>query len=1031
MKPVYLSIQAFGPFATKQTIEFEKLGTNPLFLINGPTGAGKSSVLDAMCFALYGDTTGKEREASSMRCDLSSDTTPTEIIFDFTLQDNLYRIIRTPSQEVAKKNGKGTTTKGPTAMVYKGSVKPKNNEPASLDLFEEEFELLPLKGVNEVNEWVPRTTGLTSEQFRQVMVLPQGQFRKLLLAESKDREDIFSKLFQTQIYKQIEDALKEQSAELRKNREALIEKLNGLLDSVNLSKMDELQAELEIITPLHKQLIEKHLASKTSQAKSQEQFQKANLINVDFKTRDTLKLELNQSNQQNDSIKQLSEIVGQAQNAYKIAPVLQQLKKIETQHKTEFEKQQSFDKIDKELNTQLKTQSKTLPEVEAQYQSLDAKKAELNEWLTKKEALKLWSSQTQSLVSINKQHLECESNITNLTGAIKTNQTQLEALSNEHKQNNEQLNQSAQIHADLNHYERLGKLKGEAEKHQQSLNTLQQQISDNQIQQGTIQTDLTNQQTQVLQLELTWHQGQAFELASQLKHKQACLVCGSTEHPNPAKQNSDVIVSKDDINAAREILSNIEKYLANNQSEHKLLLEKNQTAQNRLLELNEELGEFAQQNIAWFREQYAIIKAKQKQLEALQKTQAQNETQQTQLSQTIQTQKLELEQSNKQLSTIVIERTQCQTRINDLEQSIPNEFRDSQTLEREITRQTKAIALIEQQYKQLTDSINHTNTQLASNQSLQQDSQARIVILNSELAQAQTKWTTALNDTKFKTEQAFIEANIAENELVQHKQKIEQHQTKQAELTIQIKQLDSKLVDTALPDLALLQTNIEQASTQLLLDEKALRESNSRFDALNNADKKIKTHQVKMNEIDAQYKVIGTLSDVASGKSSKVSLQRYVLGVLLDDVLNEASQRLQLMSKGRYVLRRKLEKTKGNKSSGLDLEVEDAYSGARRPANTLSGGESFMAALSLALGLSDVVQNYSGGIKLDTLFIDEGFGSLDVESLDLAIQTLIDLRKSGRTIGIISHVSELKEQMSQRIDLTPSNTGSVITMCAS
>jgi exonuclease SbcC len=151
-----------------------------------------------------------------------------------------------------------------------------------------------------------------------------------------------------------------------------------------------------------------------------------------------------------------------------------------------------------------------------------------------------------------------------------------------------------------------------------------------------------------------------------------------------------------------------------------------------------------------------------------------------------------------------------------------------------------------------------------------------------------------------------------------------------------------------------------------------------------------------------------------------------VLSVLLDDVLIEASHRLALMSKGRYRLLRKEERAKGNKASGLDLEVEDAYSGRVRAVATLSGGESFMAALSLALGLSDVVQAYAGGIRLDTLFIDEGFGSLDPESLDLAIRTLTDLQKSGRMVGIISHVSELKEQIPARIDIEASELGSKI-----
>ena len=176
---------------------------------------------------------------------------------------------------------------------------------------------------------------------------------------------------------------------------------------------------------------------------------------------------------------------------------------------------------------------------------------------------------------------------------------------------------------------------------------------------------------------------------------------------------------------------------------------------------------------------------------------------------------------------------------------------------------------------------------------------------------------------------------------------------------------------------------------------------------------------------------MGTLADCASGKNGKrISLQRFVLGVLLDDVLIEASERLITMSKGRYRLLRNLERTKGGGASGLDLLIEDNHTGKTRSAATLSGGESFLAALALALGLTDVVQAYAGGIQLDALFIDEGFGSLDQEALDLALHTLIDLQHSGKMIGIISHVSELKEQMALRVDITSSASGSHISLSA-
>jgi exonuclease SbcC len=178
-------------------------------------------------------------------------------------------------------------------------------------------------------------------------------------------------------------------------------------------------------------------------------------------------------------------------------------------------------------------------------------------------------------------------------------------------------------------------------------------------------------------------------------------------------------------------------------------------------------------------------------------------------------------------------------------------------------------------------------------------------------------------------------------------------------------------------------------------------------------------------ELESKFGVLGHVADVAGGKNGpRLTFERYVLGALLDDVLMAASRRLELMSKGRYLLRRVLKQADGRLLGGLDLAVHDGYSGLERPVNTLSGGESFLASLALALGLADVVQGYSGGIRLDTLFVDEGFGSLDPEALELALRALVDLQHGGRLVGVISHVPELRERIDVRLEVTADRRGS-------
>lgn len=230
------------------------------------------------------------------------------------------------------------------------------------------------------------------------------------------------------------------------------------------------------------------------------------------------------------------------------------------------------------------------------------------------------------------------------------------------------------------------------------------------------------------------------------------------------------------------------------------------------------------------------------------------------------------------------------------------------------------------------------------------------------------------------------------------------------------------------PDLQKLEIDLQEKSQ--LFTEKS-----QNYQQLANRHQQLQDLQTKLNQahqhqakLDEDYKIYGTLSEVADGKTgNKISLQRFVLGVLLEDVLSQASARLYRMTQGRYRLERpENQRAKNNRASGLEIEVLDEYTGKLRPVSTLSGGESFLAALSLALGLSDTIQSYAGGIKLDTLFIDEGFGSLDSESLELAIRTLMDLQSHGRTIGIISHITELRDHMNLRLDVISSRLGSCV-----
>jgi exonuclease SbcC len=288
----------------------------------------------------------------------------------------------------------------------------------------------------------------------------------------------------------------------------------------------------------------------------------------------------------------------------------------------------------------------------------------------------------------------------------------------------------------------------------------------------------------------------------------------------------------------------------------------------------------------------------------------------------------------------------------------------------------------------------------------------------------QRLWTERAAEAGFDDEAAYLDARIEPSAQADMASEIAQYEENVNRAAVRLKDAEKAVEGVETPDIARLETAAETArQTRERMEREHTRLS------LTVSDKKraaadLQNTAVKLEQVEGDYAVVGRLSLVANGQNSqRLSFQRFVLGALLDDVLVAASQRLRRMSKGRYMLERVREQGDQRVHGGLDLQVDDAYTGKVRPVSSLSGGESFLAALSLALGLAEVVEAYAGGVRLDTIFIDEGFGSLDPEALDLAVNTLVDLQSTGRLVGVISHVPELKERIDVRLELS-SNRGS-------
>lgn len=1019
MKPLKLTLQAFGPFAGCELIDFTQLGQNPLFLINGPTGAGKSSILDAICFALYGQTTGAERDATQMRCDHAGAATLTEVSLDFLLGKKSYRIRRVPQQERAKKSGEGTTSQTPEAQLWLMDGSP-------------DGQLMVSKSVTEANAQIKILIGLDVEQFRQVMVLPQGKFRELLMADSKEREKIFGQLFQTNIYRRIEDKLKGKASGIKREMEAHNNIIKGILEPTDASSEAEISQELECLQPQISNATNNKTAADKKLKLATSNKDKALDVKNRFSDLALQRTALTSLNNQQPLINSQTKRLQQAQQAQSIQhhfnnQTTQQAQRKQLEQQLEQSRQQLAQTKNAHQNAlqesanakqalqgldELKQQQHDLQRCQQQLTNLASAK-ENKQAAEKKNQIssQALADKAQYYKNLQAEHRSTQAKVTALAVALEalpTQQTKLENL--KHKQ----------------------PLREQLESLRQTAGQLASQLRQAEQKQKQQQIQHEDMRDNANRLELQWHTGQAALLAQELQQGEPCPVCGSAEHPKPATpQEGGQLISKEQVDQARSAQQHAYEVLTadNDKLQHVKTQKELNIKEGK--QLNATLSEYAQITLD---DMAAELKQADQQVHNLLQQQREQQTlnvrmgeieQELTLTQTAITQGEAIAKTDHQ------QFTKAAAEVEQLETQIPKDYRQADALSLQLTKLAEQIQTIttradtaEQRLNACQSALDRADSTLVAQTQQLQDNQTT-------LQAATATWQQALATSDFADEQAFNNAQLSDAEQQSISEEINDFKTRLSNLQAVIKQLEHDLAEQPLPDIPALEVALVEAAEQFQQTDSALQTLTERFNLLKNVQDRLQKARDKNTLLDQQYAVIGTLSDVANGQTGdKISLNRFVLSVLLDDVLIQASHRLHIMSKGRYRLLRKEDRAKGNKASGLELEVEDGNTGKTRAVATLSGGESFMAALSLALGLSDVVQSYAGGITLDALFIDEGFGSLDAESLDAAIRVLIDLQQTGRMIGIISHVSELKEQMALRLDVISDQSGSRVFMRA-
>jgi exonuclease SbcC len=1007
-------MQAFGPYAARQEIDFRHLGGRSLFLIHGQTGAGKTSILDAICFALYGESSGSFREPRTLRSDHAPADVPTEVCFDFSVGAERYRIKRTPEQERPRKKGEGMTRVPPEATLWRRSEIGDDADDGTV---------LATQWMH-VTEQVEQLLGFRCDQFRQVVMLPQYQFQRFLMANSTERQRILEVLFSTEFYRQIEEALKQSAVDVRRRCEDLAGRTGFVLAQAGAADVEELLGRQEALRRRAGEIETGLTAAAARRELIDRQLREAHEADKIFVELAEAQAGYAGAETRRAEIDTLGERLDRARRAESLRDAEIYRRQRQQEHEAVLLKRANF----------AAQQERALEARHAAEHALAAEqKREAEHELVRREIAQLeaLTGKIGELEQGNRELSEHAQRVTQATGSRDRAQEELRECSRTLRKLQKDLEKTIELsgktavwRAQIKELQRWHKIAADLAEHQGRLKTQEHALASAESLVGENRKSLNEARKRLERLQEQRMKAQSTVLAKQLARGEPCPVCGSTRHPAPAHFRATV-PDEQEIAALREELPRLEKTQEAATQEAGQVAQRVAVTRERIAACLKELGAQRKtppaalaKRLEQAQAEFARARAASEEQAGLRRTIAELQATEARLTAELPG----LEESFIEASTA---HGRLQERIAGLERDIPATLRSLEAL-------GAALAASRARHESLKAALEHARQNHDSAVAAWQARQAQLDGVERELEDARGRMNTAVEDFEKRLEQAgfageaaYQEARLTPEECARLEQETRVFQDAQAAARARLDRVAEAARGKVRPDLAALETDAANAQAEVngLLEERARAGEQSR--QIDSSVSELKFLQGEQAQTEAQLAVVGRVAEVANGKNIYgITLQRYVLAALLEDVLAAASHRLRLMSRGRFDLQRATERVDLRTAGGLDLLVYDAYTGTTRPVQTLSGGESFLASLSLAMGLADVVQSYAGGIRLETIFIDEGFDSLDPETLELAFQALGELLKSGRLVGLISHVAELTELVPARLEITKGKHGS-------
>ena len=906
MRPVYIRMSAFGPYAGIQELNMEELGAGGLYLITGDTGAGKTTIFDAITFALYGEASGDSREAGMLRSKYADPSVPTEVELTFIYGGKTYKVCRNPEYERPTKRGTGMTMqKAEAELIYPDGrvvTKPK-----------------------DVTAAVTEIMGVNREQFCQIAMIAQGKFRDLIEKGTTERQKIFREIFRTAPYQQVQDILKGKYRALEREcetlRESVKQYIQGILWNKDASEETPVEEVMELLT---------------EQNKADQEIQ-AGLFE-----------ELQQKEQVLQKIRSELERDRERKKRQKLYQELQNRRKAQREQITELQQRYREEQGKEPERRRLADEISRLESLMPQYLHLEELKK--NERADQDEREKLSGKQRQY-----------EAKQEELKGKIQEGREAGESLADAPEEYQKLLFESEKHQKYMERLQNLSKVILQYEKLQQNLLVKQQEYQ-------TVRDRVQKKESEYRVKNQAFLDEQAGILAQTLVEDQPCPVCGSIHHPAPAEQNPGA-PSKDEL---------------------ELLQQELEQCRVREAEASRKAGE--------------LLGNVQSRAESIKR-----EAEGLELTGT-------LEEMKHQLANL---QKQGQTTEKQLQQEkglASEKVKQKDMWNRLLPEQEKAL-------EKVTEELQQIRERQAAVESKQKAAGEEIQRLTEVLPYPGQK-----------------EAQEKHIELVQ-KQNVMKRQLEQAEKTVQtaeveiagtegrLKELRQQLEEAVEADTEALRQKQAEIETEKAACEERGKELHHRIQNNQSVLKNLQNRSKELVEKEKQYTMVRSLAVTALGNipgKEKIMLETYVQMTYFDRIIARANTRLMVMTGGQYEMKRRRGSSNLRSQSGLELDVIDHYNGSERSIRTLSGGESFQASLSLALGLADEIQASAGGIRLDTMFVDEGFGSLDSESLEQAVQALAGLAESKRLVGIISHVDELKNRIDRQIVVKKERSGGSI-----